>query len=291
MVASRAAKQGKGVTPPFKPNPIDFRMLGLGTLSLSTCVLLIAVTGLPLIEAEGPGTISAPIFGDVTLWKFDFDATTMSNFGTADENDKTTAKAVGIRHTSRGSTHKEVAEDISRGSLYCTSDSFSTCSSIRDVNRMFIAGQGMLLSAMGVSFGILTLIPLTGIRLANQALIYLVFNVAVAVLVIFTAGHFAHKLEDELDDVFNSIYPGINVSYNWRSGGICLFVAAAFSGLSLILSGILTAWCWNDPYGPGEGPNYDENNPMPPHFKPRVLPPEDDAEVKLDETSSATNSH
>ena len=307
---SRAAKQGQGVTPPFKPNPMDVRIMGLGTLSLSTCILLIAsVSGLPLIEVQGPDQVVRATFGDINMWKFDFNRETLANFGVADENNRTTAKAVGIRHTT-GSTHKEAADEISRGSPFCEGNTFTVCSTIRDVNRMFISGQGLILSAMGVSFGILTLVPLTGIRVANQAFIYFIFSVAVAALVIAATGHFVHKLEGNLDDVFNSIYPGIDVAYEWKSGAICLFIAAGFAGISFILSGILTAWCWNSPYGPGEGPNYSEENvcnfffffffffffviiiiikqtkqPMPPHFLPRTLPPEV-IEAKLADAAS-----
>ena len=259
MSISTAPKQGQGLTPFPRKKPVDRRLFGVGCTGFITGILvLVAAVPLPYLSVDIEGVDA----GDVTLWRMDLSKDVLTNIGTQDETDPTTRKAVTLYHATDDRRHRQVAEDIIGGYVYCQNnvDAAATCVGLKDVSRLLLSSQGKVLPALAISLASLVVLPITSMRTTNQALVFSVIAFVAFVCLLSTTINLAVNLEDNTRDLLDATFPGSDVGLKWGSGAVALFASTATAGVFFLGALLLMCVTRSDPYDPTDGPNYNDGN-------------------------------
>eukprot|EP01061_Rhynchopus_euleeides_P013549 TRINITY_DN23644_c0_g1_i3.p1 TRINITY_DN23644_c0_g1~~TRINITY_DN23644_c0_g1_i3.p1 ORF type:complete len:261 (+),score=87.21 TRINITY_DN23644_c0_g1_i3:83-865(+) len=259
MSISTAPKQGQGMTDRGPPKPIDRRLFGVGCTGFVTGILvLVAAVPLPYLTIDLEGVDA----GELTLWRANLKQDVLSNIGVEDELDPTTRKAITLYHAAGDRRHRQVAEEIVGGFVYCQNNVGveSTCSGLKDMSRLFLTSQGKILPALSLSLASLVVLPITSMRTTNQALVFAVIALVAFCCLLGTTINIAVNLEDHTKDALQAAFPSVDVTLKWGAGAVALFASTGTAGLFLLGAAGLSVWTRSDPYDPWDGPNYDESN-------------------------------
>ncbi|KAJ9454105.1 hypothetical protein DIPPA_03461 [Diplonema papillatum] len=267
MTISTAPKQGEGATEVPASRPVDVRLMIAFAIQFLLLGILFPVVITDVVKIE----INGQHLGSMNLWRLDLNGDVLANTGTEDENDPTTTKAILIHHAANDRLHRNVNEGIIAGYQYCQQDTArveTLCNSLRSLTKMFLVAQSMLLPSISITFALHFIAPLNSMRTRNQALLLAIFAFMVAILLIATVANITNNLEDHMKDILQAAYPGISVSTSWRSAAITMFIALGFSVIGFLAALAIFLVTRNDPYPPGDGPNFNQDDPMPVHFLP-----------------------